>query len=167
MKYVPKLKKAPTKPDCKWCVKCGLELPVGDFKPNQRLKSGLSSWCIPCEAAYDRRVMNEKYASDPHFKWKAKERQGLRDVLYRSGLLSDSFEEEFVSVLGCSVAAFKLHIESMFEPGMTWANYGKGVGKWSLDHRQALDKSEIGDNVNHFTNLQPMWYSENSRKGAK
>ena len=111
--------------------------------------------------------MSEKYAVDPHFKWKTKARQKLRDALYRSGLFAVLFEPSFVGLLGCSVKDFKKHVETQFEPGMTWENYGKGKGKWSIDHIKALDNSEIGEKVNHFTNLRPMWYSENSRKGSK
>lgn len=103
---------------------------------------------------------NGMYDADPKFKWKKLSRERLR------GLIRKSFE--FETLLGCSFDEFKKHIESRWEPGMNWSNYGRGQGMWSLDHIKAIDHFEIGDeSANHFTNLQPLWYSENSRKGSK
>ena len=57
---------------------------------------------------------------------------------------------------------------------MTWENYGKKAGQWSIDHRipfgphyKDLHRPEIQRLLAHWTNLQPMWHSENARKHAK
>lgn len=37
----------------KSCARCKLAKPASSFKPNTRMKSGLSSWCLDCYKAYD------------------------------------------------------------------------------------------------------------------
>ena len=74
--------------------------------------------------------------------------------------------------LGCSVEELKIRLESMFTDGMTWENYGNSKGRWSIDHIIPVDAFDISDReqllkVCHYTNLQPMWAIENSRKGNK
>jgi NAD-dependent SIR2 family protein deacetylase len=65
---------------------------------------------------------------------------------------------------------FKTYIESLFSEGMTWENYGYGPNKWVIDHRKPLASAVTEQdvyNLNHYTNLQPMWWNENMVKGAK
>jgi hypothetical protein len=65
---------------------------------------------------------------------------------------------------------FKQYIESLFDNNMTWDNYGYGPNKWVIDHRKPLASATTEQeiyNLNHHTNLQPMWWSENMVKGAK
>jgi len=74
-----------------------------------------------------------------------------------------------LELLGCSIAHFQDHIQSMFLTGMSWANYGNLKGQWSLDHRLPLASFDLTDDAQvkvacHFSNIQPMWAVENSRK---
>ena len=61
----------------------------------------------------------------------------------------------------------KIFIESQFKEGMTWENWGRGIGKWNIDHKiplaSATSKEEI-IKLMHYTNLQPLWAVENSAK---
>ncbi len=34
----------------------------------------------------------------------------------------------------CSVPELKQHLESHWQPGMSWSNYGYGSDKWNIDH---------------------------------
>ena len=75
-----------------------------------------------------------------------------------------------VKDLGCSVAEFKKYLESKFEPGMTWGNYGK-YG-WHIDHIKPLSKFNLTDpkeikQACHYLNMQPMWWQDNLSKGDK
>ncbi len=75
-----------------------------------------------------------------------------------------------VRLLGCSIASFKIYLESKFEPGMTWENYGKHG--WHVDHIMPcaifdLSKPEHQRRCFHFSNMQPMWATENWSKNCK
>ena len=72
--------------------------------------------------------------------------------------------------IGLTSMEFKTYIESLFLDGMDWSNYGKGIGKWSIDHIKPLRTAQSIDEVfalNHYKNLQPMWSQDNSAKGGK
>ena len=62
-----------------------------------------------------------------------------------------------------------MFIESQFKEGMTWENWGRGIGKWNIDHKiplaSATSEKEI-IKLMHYTNLQPLWAEENSAKGS-
>lgn len=73
-------------------------------------------------------------------------------------------------LLGFSSAELRAHLEVLFEPGMSWANYGE----WHIDHIRPLASFRY-DTPDHpdFTaawslkNLQPLWAFDNMSKGAK
>ena len=69
--------------------------------------------------------------------------------------------------VGCSPEQLKTHIESLFQEGMTWDNYGKKG--WHVDHIRPVSsfKPEEWDQINHYTNLQPLWAEDNLLKGNK
>lgn len=71
-------------------------------------------------------------------------------------------------LLGCSIEEVKKHLEKLFQPGMTWMNYGE----WHIDHILPcasfdLTKEEEQKKCFHFTNLQPLWKADNLRKSDK
>ena len=72
--------------------------------------------------------------------------------------------------LDCTVEQLKLHLESKFESGMTWDNYGR-TG-WHIDHVIPLKHFDLSNleefkQACHYTNLQPLWAKDNLRKGDK
>jgi hypothetical protein len=73
-----------------------------------------------------------------------------------------------MDVLGCSVDDLKLKLEYKFKPGMNWENYGK-FG-WHIDHIRPLSLAKTEQEIEklfHHTNLQPLWWDENIKKGNK
>lgn len=73
-------------------------------------------------------------------------------------------------LLGCNRAELRRHLENQFREGMTWKNYG--IGGWSMDHIKPCAIFDLSDPEQqrrcfHFTNLQPLWESENSSKKHK
>jgi hypothetical protein len=76
-----------------------------------------------------------------------------------------------INILGMSINDFKSFLESKFQPGMTWDNYGVGYGKWHDDHIIPIAYFDFGqkDQVRqcfHYTNMRPMWGSPNISKNS-
>ena len=67
--------------------------------------------------------------------------------------------------VGCSPEQLKTHIESLFQEGMSWDNYGRRG--WHVDHIRPVSsfKPEEWEQINHYTNLQPLWAEDNYKKG--
>jgi hypothetical protein len=62
------------------------------------------------------------------------------------------------------------HIEALFEPGMSWGNFGE----WHIDHRRPVASFTFASTDDPefracwaLTNLRPQWASLNISKGAK
>jgi hypothetical protein len=73
-------------------------------------------------------------------------------------------------IIGIPVDEFKAYLESLWSEGMSWSNYGYGDGKWVLDHKQPIASATSEDEIltlNHYTNLQPMWFMDNLIKRDK
>lgn len=72
-------------------------------------------------------------------------------------------------LLGCGFEHLKLWITFYFQPGMSWGNYGK---VWEIDHIRpcaSFDLSKEADQREcfHFSNLQPLFKSDNRKKSDK
>ena len=69
-------------------------------------------------------------------------------------------------MLGIDLGGFQAYIESKFQEGMTWENYGQ----WHIDHIKPLSLATTEQEVvelNHYTNLQPLWAIDNLKKSNK
>lgn len=126
-------------------------------------------------AAARRKNENERYANDPAFKMLKNIRCRLAKELRKATTnpeMKVGKTATTVSLLGCSIANFVIYVESLWEPGMSWKNYGCGPNDWSIDHELPfaifdLTKPEHQKRACHFSNLKPMWHIENMRKGDK
>lgn len=70
-------------------------------------------------------------------------------------------------LLGCSLEFAKKHIESQFKDGMNWQNMGRHG--WHIDHIRPCASFDLSDPSQqaicfHWSNLQPLWASENLSK---
>src|SRR5690606_37373312 len=99
---------------------------------------------------------------DPRFKLIFNLRNRLRKALK-----GNTRDKGFLKLLGCDPDQLKLHLESKFQPGMSWDNYGE----WHIDHIKPLanfdltDKEELKKACN-YSNLQPLWAADNLSKGS-
>lgn len=109
----------------------------------------------------------QRRKTDPIFKLRRNLRGRLNAAIryqYKTG--------SAIKDLGCSIDELKLYLESKFQEGMTWDNYGNKEGQWSIDHIIPLSKVDLTNReeflkVNHYSNLQPMWHIDNLKKSNK
>lgn len=74
-------------------------------------------------------------------------------------------ENSITKALG-NLELAKQHLESLFQPGMTWKNHGE----WHIDHVIPLNSANTEEELlklTHYTNLQPLWAVDNLKKGSK
>jgi hypothetical protein len=148
-----------------------------DFSVDKQKRDGRSSACKTCESkrkkSYYRsnsdRVFARtlayhirKRATDPQVRISDSLRSRINSIVKRGRAGSA------VRDLGCTVTELKIHLESKFQPGMSWGNYGE----WHIDHIKPLAKFDLTDRGQflqacHFTNLQPLWAEQNLSKGAR
>jgi hypothetical protein len=102
----------------------------------------------------------ERRQNDPLFKLITNVRNLIYNSFYYNGYSKNSKTEE---LLGCSFEELKQHLESKFEPWMTWDNRGLYNGElnygWDIDH--VIPLSSVNEEIdiiklNHYTNLQPL-----------
>jgi len=104
---------------------------------------------------------------DPNFRLKEVLRARLR-IAVKKGFKNGSAVDD----LGCSIAQLRVHLESKFQPNMTWENWGKGFGCWNIDHIIPLAAFDLTDRQHvilacNYLNLQPLWFEDNMAKGDK
>jgi hypothetical protein len=73
-------------------------------------------------------------------------------------------------LIGCTVLELREYLKKQFKEGMTWENYGHKT--WHIDHIIPCASFDLTDPEQqkkcfHYTNLQPLWASENLSKGSK
>jgi hypothetical protein len=73
-------------------------------------------------------------------------------------------------ITGYNNEALRIWLESKFQPGMSWENYGQ----WHIDHIRpvssfdfSVEPLEVARHCWALENLQPLWAIDNMRKGAK
>ena len=74
-----------------------------------------------------------------------------------------------MELIGCTPDELRRHIESLFEPWMTWEN--QGLGGWDIDHIKACFHFNLADPEQqracfNWSNLQPMEHIANIKKGT-
>ena len=105
----------------------------------------------------------ERYASDLKYKIKVCLRSRLLAALKLNPKTSSA-----ITNLGCSVEYLKIHLESKFQPGMTWENWSH-TG-WHIDHISPLASAKSPEELiklSHYSNLQPLWAVDNIKKSDK
>lgn len=100
---------------------------------------------------------------DPAYKLLNCLRARVHDNLFRGATKGGSV----IKALGCTPEQLRFHMESKFQPGMTWENHG--VKGWHVDHVKPLASFDLTDPAQfaeacHYTNLQPLWAADNIRK---
>ncbi len=169
------------------CKDCKVKYSVNYYKDNQdkikkyysiplvaeRRKKNKRQWNIDNKiynSEYRKRTKldrneqrRKRYKNDPEYRILSL----LRSRLYYA-LKGICKSDSTIKLLGCSVEKLMIHLESLFEEGMTWNNQGE----WEIDHIKPCDSFDLTDPVQqrkcfNYINLQPMWKADNIRKGNK
>ena len=106
-----------------------------------------------------------KYNNDISFKLRMRLRGRLVNAIKQNNKSGSAVED-----LGCSIQELKDYLESKFTEGMNWDNWSK-TG-WHIDHIKPLASFDLTDpeqfkQACHYSNLQPLWATDNLSKGAK
>lgn len=89
-------------------------------------------------------------------------------------ILKQEKSERSMKYVGCSLEYLKAHLQSQFQEGMSWDNYGSytiGNNKsgWHIDHKIPCSAFNLQNEMErnacfHYLNLQPLWGEENIKK---
>lgn len=104
----------------------------------------------------------KRYENDIFYKLK----QNVRNTILRG--LETEKSKLTEQILGCSIQELKQHLENQFSEGMSWENHSRDG--WHIDHKFPLAKASSEEEIyklNHYTNLQPLWWYDNLRKSDK
>jgi len=136
------------------------------YTANKTLKKATNNKWISDNKEYVREwyrnYKQKREQKDPCFKIANK----LRTRMWYA--LKNNKKCKFSDLIGCTISELKTYLESKFQPGMSWDNYGE----WHIDHikplsRFDLTKKEEQIKACHYTNLQPLWAEDNLSKGDK
>lgn len=123
------------------------------------------------ESAKIKQRANEKLRREinPSYRIRANLNSRIKNIFKGIGITK---EKSIIDLIGCTMLEFIKYIESKWKPGMNWENYGHGKGKWQTDHKIPCCAFDLTDpeqqkTCYHYTNLQPLWWEENLKKGAK
>lgn len=112
---------------------------------------------------YDKQYRKNRMETDPLYKVIIIARSVIRKAITNSGYSKKSHTYE---ILGCSYEEFKIHLENQFIGNMTWENRNE----WHIDHIIPLSFGKTEEEIimlNHFSNLRPLWGTENEEKSNK
>ena len=166
-----------------WCKSCKSKNGINYYKQNkEKIKTIVRE--------YEKN--NRKKINEAQKKWKEKNKEKVKlyqkksnnkrktdnmyklrcniSTLIRQGMYKKKYlkKTKTQNIIGCSFEEFKRHLQSQFQEGMTWDNYGRNG--WHIDHiypvSKARDKEHLLE-LNHYTNLQPLWEKDNLSKGNR
>lgn len=165
---------------CKECKKLYRKNNIEQFRERKfrwYQKKKLQKSLIPKQ----KKIKDKNYR--PPYKLKRKEKERLQrqtDLNFRMlgnlrtriyhAMKKNTKGKKTKELLSCSIEELKIYLESKFQIGMTWENYGK-YG-WHIDHIIPCSSFDLKDIEQqkicfHYTNLQPLWAKDNLCKGNK
>jgi len=176
------------------CVKCHAEKDEVEFYKQSNTKDGLQRYCKLCSKDHKHlwyqnnkekeldnirayQLLNKEHIAKKHYEYVRLRKKN--DINFKlayivrgrlNKVIHKTKDHSAIDSLGCSVSELKQHLESKFQFNMTWANYG--FYGWHIDHIKPLSSFDLSDpeqfkQACHYTNLQPLWATDNLRKGNR
>ncbi len=136
---------------------------------DKNLAYGRAYHAKPENKARRNAALRERTSRDPAFAITRALRRTLADKI-RAALAGKAANT--LTLLGCPIDRFLEHIQDQWRSGMSWENWGRGRGRWHLDHKLPIASFDLTDEEAqrvcfHWSNFQPLWSDENIRKGAR
>lgn len=200
------------------CGKCLEVKNLDDFYPENKMKCGRKTSCKTCDKASNLKHYNSltaaqkkeyylkikewkkinkikyKHKKKPESRIKKQIRHRLKEYIDR--FFKENYSNDNVGVwklkwTSCTAKELKEHLESLFQDGMSWDNYGPGyklnengkviydengntipLKQWHVDHILPVSKFDLTNpeaikHINHYKNLRPEWSNENLLKSNK
>lgn len=110
--------------------------------------------------------LRKKRARNPLYRMVTNARSRIKVALIKASIKKS---KRTIELLGCNWHEYQQHMESQFEDGMTWENYGTA---WHIDHTLPVAPviKKFGEAalpvVFNYRNCKPMWAKENLSKNA-
>jgi hypothetical protein len=163
----------------KICTSCKQELPLNLFKRGKG-RFGVGANCKKCfnlkwneyqkQTGQNKKHNKLKRQTNPQWKLKAILRGRYLDALKRhtsGGKVNKNHSA--IKLLGCDIEFYKQYLEQQFKPDMSWENHGI---LWEIDHIKPCAAFDLTCEIQqkecfHYSNTQPLYYSDNRSKGAK
>lgn len=169
----------------KKCSKCKETKSTDEFCKDKKCSDGYQSQCKKCKrnwiAYYSK---TEAYRSKKRQWEKCDGRRQYKLAYYHKHKLSYNMSRRirhslqthkagrrWETVVGYSLDELKCHLESQFQQGMSWDNYGE---VWHIDHNRPIDSFDITSvecedfkECWSLDNLKPMFARENLQKSNK
>ena len=173
----------------KQCTKCQEQKEPQDFPLCSRYSDGLFPYCRSCKKLSNKqsyakhaktsmitvrrwKALNQEKVKKYEKKYRQTPKRRLAANLRRRQLLALKNKTlshvSAVKLLGCSIEDCLKHIEAQWQDGMTWDNWT--LSGWHLDHIKPLASANTKEEMEllcHYTNLRPLWASDNLSKGGK
>jgi len=173
--YVSKAKPKPPPVTEKTCKVCAKTKPLDDFYVNS----------LTCRACISDKNRAKRVPATTKPKQYSNNRQAVNKRRYRKenklfylrshigtsivNALSHkghAKRKSTVEIIGCTIDQLREHLEKQFLPGMSWLNRHL----WHIDHivpqKLAATEEQIYQ-LNHYTNLRPLWSTDNQQKAAR
>lgn len=130
---------------------------------------GAANWRLN-NKEYIKQDQQNRYDSDINRKMSTCLRSRLNKAL-KGNIKSQST----MKLIGCSIKQLRQHLESKFEPWMSWDNHGvysKHRKTWHIDHIKPMSSYDLSNpqqqqDACNYKNLQPMLAKNNLIKGKK
>jgi len=129
---------------------------------NLKNKESYKKWRLE-NKEHIRNHERNKYQTDVNFKLRKICRNRIRKALK-----GETKSVGTMKLIGCTIGELRRHIESKFEPWMTWKNHGL----WDIEHIKAMSRFDLSHPTQqraccNWSNLQPMEHIENLKKGSR
>lgn len=116
---------------------------------------------------YNSAYTKERYHKDIEYKLRCNLHSRLGTAVRRQ---ASNKNRKTLELIGCNITELRGYLASKFSAGMTWEKFM--LGEIHVDHIIPCVAFDLTDPEQqkkcfHFTNLQPLWATDNLKKGAK